>query len=251
MTGREGTVSTIDRFGGIAGIAAGRTAKGAVTSGAEARAERPFALAPGAPRRHDTRYSRFVILMKLMLPIVAIVLIGAVWAWPHIQGKDLSFRIGFSGLAATETEDPSMVNPRYVSTDRDKQPFSLTADLAKNQPTDSEVIELEMPKGDISLKDGAWLVLTSDTGLYRRQVKRLDLSGRVTLFHDTGYEIHTESAEVDLDAGTAEGNDPVRGQGPFGDLTGEGFRLLNKGERIFVTGKSKVVLYPGLRKSMQ
>lgn len=217
----------------------------------EARPQRLFSVTPGAPRRHDMRYSRFVILMKLMLPVVAVVLVGTVWAWPHIQGKDLSFRIGFSGLAATEAEDPSMVNPRYVGTDKDKQPYSLTADLAKNQPNDDSVIELEMPKGDIALKDGTWLVLTSESGLYQRQTKRLDLIGQVNLFHDTGYEIRTEKAEIDLDAGTAQGNDPVRGQGPFGDLKGEGFRLIERGERIFINGKAKVTMYPGLRKTMQ
>lgn len=222
-----------------------------LVSHAESRVDRPYMLAPGAPRRHALWYSRFVTLMKVVLPAVALALVLLVWAWPHLQGKDLRFRIGFSGLAATEAEDPSMVNPRYVGTDKDKQPFSITADLAKTRAVDSSNVELEMPKGDMMLKDGTWLVLTAESGLYERATKTLDLTGAVTLFHDTGYEIRTQSARIDLEDGSAEGQRPVRGQGPFGDLQSDGFRLIEKGETIFLTGKSKVVLYPGLQKSVQ
>jgi len=222
-----------------------------LASDAESRADRPYVLAPGAPRRHVRWYSRFVTLMKVVLPAIALALVLLVWAWPHLQGKDLRFRIGFSGLAATEAEDPSMVNPRYVGTDKNQQPFSITADLAKTRAADSSNVELEMPKGDMMLKDGSWLVLTAESGLYERASKTLDLTGAVTLFHDTGYEIRTQSARVDLEDGSAEGQQPVHGQGPFGDLQSDGFRLIEKGETIFLTGKSKVVLYPGLQKSAQ
>jgi lipopolysaccharide export system protein LptC len=99
------------------------------------------------------------------------------------------------------------------------------------------------------LKDGTWLVLTAASGVYERTAKTLDLTGAVTLFHDTGYEIRTQSARVDLEQGTAEGQEPVHGQGPFGDLQSEGFRMIGKGETIFLTGKSKVVFYPGVQKA--
>ena len=41
-------------------------------------------------------------------------------------------------------EDPNMVNVRYVGTDRNDEPFTITADLAKNQGKDSALVELEM-----------------------------------------------------------------------------------------------------------
>jgi lipopolysaccharide export system protein LptC len=39
----------------------------------------------------------------------------------------------------------------------------------------------------------------------------------------------------------------VEGQGPNSELQGEGFRLLDRGVRIIVTGKSRLVLYPGAK----
>lgn len=217
--------------------------------GAESRPAAPAASASRPRRRVPLQgYSGFVALTKFTLPLVALALVGLVWAWPHIEGRDLGFRLGFSGLAAREAADPSMVNARYMGADQDEQPFSVTAEIARAVSPDRTKVELELPKGDIMLKDGTWLVLTANTGLYARDSKALTLNGQVTLFHDTGYELRTESAVADLTQGSAEGDRPVRGQGPFGDLNSQGFRLIDKGQVIFFTGKAKLVLYPGLRK---
>lgn len=210
------------------------------STGIEAHAVGP---APG--RRGG--YSRFVAIAKLVLPLVAVALLALVWAWPNLRGGDLRFRLGFSDFVTRETAGPSMINPRYVGTDKSQQPYSITSNVARNSPADRMKIDLEVPKGDIVLNDGTWLMLSADTGVYARTAKTLDLTGGVTLFHDSGYEIRTDSAYVDLDQGTAAGDQPVHGQGPFGDLRAEGFILLDKGKVIHFTGKSKLTIWPGFR----
>ena len=189
-------------------------------------------------------YSRFVQMMKFLLPLVALGLIGLVLAWPYLKTEDLKFRLSFAALTADKTEDPSMVNPRYVGIDKDNQAFSITADLARKLAAESPNVELEMPKADITLDDGTWLVLTAENGIFQRTKKTLELEGAVNLFHDSGYEFRTSRASIELDKGTARGSAPVRGQGPFGDLRGEGFYLIDKGKTIVFTGKSKLVIYP-------
>jgi lipopolysaccharide export system protein LptC len=203
--------------------------------------------ASGAGPFRRRGYSRFVAIAKLVLPLVAAALLALVWAWPSLRATDLRFRLGFSDFVTRETAGPSMINPRYVGTDKDHKPFSITSDVARNSAIDRMKIDLEVPKGDIVLNDGTWLILTAETGVYARTAKTLDLFGGVTLFHDSGYEIRTDSAYVDLEKGTAEGDRPVRGQGPFGDLRSEGFILLDKGKVIHFTGKSKLVIHPGFR----
>ncbi|MCH7936545.1 MAG: LPS export ABC transporter periplasmic protein LptC [Proteobacteria bacterium] len=194
--------------------------------------------------KHLKWYSRFVQMMKFLLPTVALVLIGLVLAWPYLKTEDLKFRLSFAALTADQTEDPSMVNPRYVGFDKDNQAYSITADLARKLTGESPNVELEMPKADITLDDGTWLVLTAETGIYRRTEKTLDLEGAVNMFHDSGYEFRTSRASIELEKGIARGSAPVHGQGPFGDLSGEGFYLIDKGKTIVFTGKSKLVIYP-------
>ncbi|MEQ8319833.1 MAG: LPS export ABC transporter periplasmic protein LptC [Rhodospirillales bacterium] len=197
------------------------------------------------PRRHTASYSNFVRAMKFLLPAIALLLIGLIVAWPHIQVSDTKFRIGFADLTVKEADDPSMLNPRYVGSDDENQPYSVTAEIARRLAASGSLIELDSPKADILLEDGTWLVLTAHRGLYKRDDEALDLVGSVVLYHDTGYEFLTEKAKIDLDKSAAEGDQPIRGQGPFGNLQAEGFRLVDKGKTIYFTGKSKLVIYPG------
>ncbi|NVJ91655.1 MAG: LPS export ABC transporter periplasmic protein LptC [Methylocystaceae bacterium] len=188
-------------------------------------------------------YSRFVHLMKLLLPLIAVLLIVMIIVWPHLRNDSKKFSIGFSNIELSEAKDPSMINARYVGTDNNNQPFSVTADIAKRVDGNTQSILLELPKADVTLNNGSWLVLTAQSGVYDRPTQYLELEGAVNLFHDSGYEMHTFAAGVDLANGSAEGHTPVKGQGPFGRIESEGFRLIDKGKTIIFTGKTKAKLY--------
>lgn len=210
--------------------------------------ERAAAYGAGTNRLpHSRAYSRFVSLMKFLLPVAALAVIVLVVAWPHINTGDLRFRLGITVMKLAGSDDPSMINPRYVGTDSDNQPFSITADLARNVSDQGTRVTLVMPKADITLEDGTWLVLTANDGDYSRTEKTLNLAGEVNLYHDSGYEFRTERAAIDLTAGAATSNDPVEGQGPFGRLEAAGFRMVNKGNVIHFLGRSKLTLYPGAK----
>jgi lipopolysaccharide export system protein LptC len=196
-------------------------------------------------------YSRFVATAKRLLPVVAALVIALVALWPHIHTKDNKFRIGISALQDGDSGMPTMVNPRYVGSDSENRPFSVTADLARNLSLNTQAVDLEMPKADITMADGTWLVLTASEGHFDRLAKTLLLSGNVNLFHDRGYEIRTARVLVDIGEGAARGTDPVEGHGPFGDMKAEGFQMLDRGSTILLTGKAKVTFHPGIREEVQ
>ena len=188
-------------------------------------------------------YSSFVSLMKVLLPVVAAALVLLIGVWPHLQTKDDGFRIGLAALETPVSESLAMINARYTGTDKNSLPFSITADLAKNLAKGTEIVNLEMPKADMTLDDGTWLVVTAESGIYSRKPRILELVGAVNLFHDSGYEIRTTKARIDLERGTATGTNTVRGHGPFGEMMSEGFDLKNKVKTIRFVGKSKLVLF--------
>lgn len=196
----------------------------------------------GKVLRRPAGYSRYVSFMKFLLPAIALGLVSLIFIWPQIQ-LDSRFSLSFKKISPAEAEDPSMVNARFVGADKRNQPFSITADLAKNVLLGAADIELEMPKADIAISNGSWLVLTAKTGVYNQKGKLLNLQGAVNLFHDSGYEFSTQKATIDLGKGFAEGDQPIRGQGPFGTLQAEGFHIENNGEKFFFKGKSKLVIY--------
>ncbi|MBC8267426.1 MAG: LPS export ABC transporter periplasmic protein LptC [Rhodospirillaceae bacterium] len=207
---------------------------------------------PNALHGHPVQgYSRFVIWMKVLLPVVALLLIVLIVVWPYLKLNDTRFNIGFTALKVGNVEDPAMINPRFLGADKERQTFSITADIAKNLLNAEKSVELEMPKADISLDDGSWLVVTAKNGIYARQNETLTLNEQVNLFHDSGYEFRTESADIELTSGIASGSVPIEGQGPFGKLQAEGFRLVDKGKTIYFTGKSKLTIYPGAGEQQQ
>lgn len=218
---------------------------------ASRRAGRPLgALRPSARRRHSRTYSGFVQVAKWVLPVIALGLIALVALWPHLRNEDVRFRIGFAAIQSNVDDEASLLNPRYVGTDEHDQPYSITADIAKKvggEGLDTRV-GLELPKADITLEDGTWLVLTAENGVYVRRDKTLELTGNVNLFHDSGYEFRTAKTTVDLSKGLARGNVPVNAQGPFGTLVAEGFILINRGRTVVFTGKSKLVLNPNSKR---
>jgi hypothetical protein len=78
--------------------------------------------------------------------------------------------------------------------------------------------------------------------MYQSQAQLLDLFGDVNLVHENGTRFVTNTAHVDVAADSAVGNDPVTGHGPSGDITAQGFRVLDRGNTIVFTGKSNLLL---------
>ena len=187
-------------------------------------------------------YGRFVGFMKVMLPTIATALLIIVVIWPHLDEQHDKFAIGFAKIDKSAAENLRMVKARYTGVDRSERPFSITAEAAEQADPKSPIIELIQPKADIVMEDGSWIAVTAELGNYNRATQFLELLGTVNLFHDKGYEFRTASAVLDLRAGDAIGTEPVRGQGPFGQLQAESFIIRNRGERIEFRGSARLIL---------
>jgi lipopolysaccharide export system protein LptC len=197
-----------------------------------------------SPRRLKLGYGRFVRFMKLLLPTVAIILITLIFIWPHLNEQDRRFRIASVEISPEDAKNFRMLNARYTGVDRKSRPYAVTAESADQKTADARLVKLNAPKADILLSDQSWIALTAEDGIYDRESQILELAGNVNLFHDSGYEFHTTSAIFDLMAGDAIGQEHVSGQGPFGQLTADGFRIHNQGERIELVGQAKIVIHP-------
>jgi lipopolysaccharide export system protein LptC len=192
-------------------------------------------------------YSRFVGLMKWGLPQLAARLVGLVLAWPGVLKRKEGFQLSFSGLRGLGEEELTMLNPRFMGIDRNKQPFVITADSANQDPADPRLVTLQRLQADITLTDGSWLSLIAASGLYRQVEQRLTLEGPIGIYSDSGYELHLRRAEAALAEGAAWSDDGVEGQGPFGHLTADRMRIENHGERMFFEGRVRLTVLPGAR----
>jgi lipopolysaccharide export system protein LptC len=209
-------------------------------TGALSRLPRPgvtlwwFGELPGNP------YSRRVALLKIALPAIGGLLLLMVIAWPRLA--PLFDRMRFSAIDLREARELRMVNPRYVGTDRSGQPFVVTAALGRQVPGRDDVMALQGAQADMKAHDGASINLSADSGVYQTQSQLLDLFGDVTIVHQSGTRFVTNSARFDAVNNAGEGHDHVEGHGPQGDVTADGFRLIDKGNIVIFTGHSQMLL---------
>ena len=201
--------------------------------------------APETLARDVARHARFVGAMKIALPLVAVALVALLVSWPYMTNReDAGFRLSYAAVEESANGTITMTNARYIGTDRQGQPFALSAASAEQNPDEPGRIALTGLTADISLADGPWLALQAEHGVYWQDTSKVDLAGDVRLFSDTGYELHTEAATVDLDAKVAEGNRPVSGQGPAGLLEAGGFRADAATRKVRFFAPVRMTLYP-------
>lgn len=192
--------------------------------------------------RVRSRYTRFVRTMKLALPLVAGGLIALLVVWPQLKEQPEGFRLNTTKGKVEDVGGQRVLNPRYRGSDKRNQSFVVTADEARQWHASPDEVALKNPRASMTLSSGAWVVLNAPEGKYAKGDGLLSLHGGIKLFHDEGYDLHTQSATVNLRKGTAEGVEPVKGKGPLGDISADGFQVLDEGHRLLFTGRSKLIL---------
>ena len=202
-----------------------------------------------SPSRARRTYSRGALIRrrwliratKWLLPVAALALLSVIALWPEFDRAEDRARVSFRRVTQGAAEAVRVVRPRYQGLDQEARPYNVTADTAAQTASEAP-IALEKPRADIFLSGGDWALLESNRGRYDRAAGALDLSGDVTLWRDDGTTVRTASAQVDVNAGRAQGDEAVAAQGPFGTLTADGFRLEDRGKIVVFTGNAHAIL---------
>ena len=195
----------------------------------------PLGAAPTQPSRGWTprtrmpvsdpqRYSRFVVVMKRALLLAALAVIAAVVAYSLQPRQQDRVAMNFQQMGKI-AGDLTMVKPRLTGTDVSGNPFVVTADAAIQDAPGSHRARLKNVEADISLKNGGWLTASASDGRLDADAKKLALAGAISVYSDSGYELHTTHARVDLARGIMAGDETVTGQGPLGTIRADRFEL--------------------------
>ncbi len=183
-------------------------------------------------------YTRFVKIFRWILPLFAVVGLAVLLVWPMVREKQLA------ALIVERVPDLMVENLHLTGFDSRNQSYSLTAKraLQARGAANKETVDLESPKADISLQDGVWLAGQAAYGRLDQKEKKLWLGGKVELFHDQGTHFTSDEAYIDIDKETVWGEKPVLIQGSFGEIRGNGFRLLQAGKIFIILGPATAKL---------
>ena len=202
---------------------------------------RGFEFEPSRRRvKASSSYSRFVNMMKLLLPLLGLGLVVTLVVWPNEFHKVSGFHLAYLSPDDDGSVDLTMLRPRYMGTDARNQPFVVTADSATQDPADQRLITLIRLQADMSMADGRWFTVMADNGIYHQQKKVLRLDGTINLFSDQGYEFNARNVEVNLQSGEAFTSLPVNGQGPFGTVSADRLEIEEFGKKLFFSGNVKM-----------
>ena len=186
-------------------------------------------------------YSRYVSLMKVLLPLGIIFSLAFAIGWPYLTSLGKEEPV-FVDSSHPEIRENRMVRPHYLSTDEKGQPFQVDAEWAKQQT--ENLINLINPHSSMTMVEGQTFNLQAKEGHYDSQAKVLNLKGEVTLTSTDGYHIKTENAHVTLNNKVIEGNSYIAGEGPSGKFRGQdGFKIEThpQGKKVItLKGPSKI-----------
>ena len=187
-------------------------------------------------------YSLFVKWVRRIVPVIVILLVIALFAWPQLEQSlpDLS---GSPESAALQQAQNILLKPRYESKDRKGNPYFVTAEKALLQGLEGSDIVLSKPEGYISLGEGKELWMNAVKGRYMQVKQKLYLTEQVTLRHSDGYILETDSLYADLKENMikAEGTVFIR----FGEdnvIEAPEMKITNDGDKITLPGPVKTLL---------
>jgi lipopolysaccharide export system protein LptC len=190
------------------------------------------------------RYSRFVTVMKRVLPISAGLLIAAVIAYSLVPRQSEKLRLATQNVGEINN-DLTMTKPKLTGTDKKGNPFVITADAAVQDPANVRRATLKMVEADLTLDKNRWLNATAAHGVVDMDKGSLALDGGIAVYSDDGYELHTSRADVDLKKGLFQGPDAVTGHGPAGTLRADSFELDRRTDQLVLVGHVQMMIYPG------
>ncbi len=194
-------------------------------------------------------YTLFVRVMRLILPVFAIVIVCLLY-----------FRSGSQESAIIPVEEQKIVedvkdqrisrnellNPNFESTDREGQPYKITAERAIQGELNKDLIMLDRPVGEMVMQNGAVINMQSDTGAYRQDTERFFLEGNVFLRHDAGYVLKSQEAHIDLKENFAWSDQDVFASGPDVSIDAKGIQANGQSGEVIFQGPVKLLLDKGL-----
>jgi lipopolysaccharide export system protein LptC len=187
-------------------------------------------------------YSRFIRSMRIILPLIAVALTVIILTWED-AGRNIQPIKKEELVPPSASVQNELLKPIYKSIDSQQQPFTVTADLATQDRNNPDLMNLDMPKAELELKDGGKVGADATTGLYEQSTQKLNLTGDVHLTHSEGYVLTTEELRIDVAAQKAFSGRDVRVEGPAGTIDAKGLEGDGETGALIFTGPAKVILY--------
>jgi lipopolysaccharide export system protein LptC len=180
------------------------------------------------------RHSIFIRTLRRLLPAICVLSLLVLAGWATANA--LFWRLGVQTQASNLVI--RMLKPNFQGRDLKGQPYNLTADSALRDDADAARIVLEAPIFTLGSSQAS-TVVHARHGIYREDNRLLDLTGHVLLDDAQGYHFVTEHALIDTIQNNVDGDKPVEGHGPLGQIAASSYAIRSGGAHVYFTGHVK------------
>lgn len=196
-------------------------------------------------RSHNS-YSRMISWLKILLPLIALGVLGTVFLF----NSEDSFEAGFTfSRADIETlgKGSYIKNPQINGMTQKGEPFHLLADEIRPLETDNSLVVITNLNVEFRFSSDIWAKVTSNSAL-------MDVSAQ-TVWFETGGQLETSDGNVAIvdtlhllmAAGELQGSGIVA-NGPLGQVSADNFRIeSNDGENRVLWFENNVRMHYDLQ----
>ena len=128
----------------------------------------------------------------------------------------------------------------FQGIDEFNQPFFLQAKKYQKIINNENKLLFEKPNAEINLRNGKWLTVIANEGIFDIEKQTLELMGDVLFLHSDGQQIDTNNAVIDLKKAIIYGNKKIFGKNDTINFSSEGFKVVKTGKIFQLLGKSKI-----------
>ena len=128
----------------------------------------------------------------------------------------------------------------FQGIDEFNQPFFLQAKKYQKIINNENKLLFEKPNAEINLRNGKWLTVIANEGIFDIEKQTLELMGDVLFLHSDGQQIDTNNAVIDLKKAIIYGNKKIFGKNETINFSSEGFKVVKTGKIFQLLGKSKI-----------
>ena len=128
----------------------------------------------------------------------------------------------------------------FQGIDEFNQPFFLQAKKYQKIINNENKLLFEKPNAEINLRNGKWLTVIANEGIFDIEKQTLELMGDVLFLHSDGQQIDTNNAVIDLKKAIIYGNKKIFGKNETINFSSEGFKVVKTGKIFLLLGKSKI-----------
>jgi len=175
-------------------------------------------------RRRAINYTRFIQLVKVIMPLVAIALLSTVFLFTKNKTLEGGFEFAKADFLALES-GMQVTKPRISGSNKQGDTFYFSASVLVPDAPKPEKLTAQNLSGEIRFLDGVTLDLSARAAEMNITDHTIQLSGEALVVFSNGLRATTDHVFADLDNGSLTTDGDVRAVGEMGVIEAGNLRI--------------------------